>query len=240
MPVWGRHHLTAALAAVAVGRLLGFELAEMADVLADYHPMPMRCEVRETRGATIINDCYNSNPTAMEAALELIREFDAAGRRIVVCGDMGELGPQSLALHWRLGKQIVETGGAEVLLACGRFARHVVAGARAAGMARSRAIACETVDEASAISRPGDFARRRGAYQGLAHDGHGTNSGGPGTISRATYCLNTEPIEESYRSRWICGNSTLPFPPWVGATNLPELRLLGQPPGEQLHGKIPV
>ena len=167
LPVWGRHHVVAALAAVAVGRMFGLSLAEMADALAQYRPAPMRCEVIHARGATIINDCYNSNPTAMEAALELLREVQAAGRRIVVCGDMGELGEQSPALHWQLGKQIVEIGDADILVACGRFARHVVGGALSAGMARGRAIACPTVDESPAYlgeaMSPGDVVLVKGS-----------------------------------------------------------------------------
>ncbi len=148
VPVWGRHHLTSALAAVAVGRMMGFDLDQMADALRNFQPVPMRCEVVEIRGATIINDTYNASPVAMRAALELVRDFDAVGRRIVVVGDMAELGEKSLSLHWQLGKQIVALAGAELLIACGRFARHVVAGARAAGMPHARAIPCDTVDEA--------------------------------------------------------------------------------------------
>jgi UDP-N-acetylmuramoyl-tripeptide--D-alanyl-D-alanine ligase len=147
LPVWGRHHVTAALLAIAVGRRMGLDLDAMARALHAFHPMPMRCQVQEIRGATIINDAYNSNPTAMQAALELLREFDTTGRRIVVTGDMGELGPQSAALHRQLGKQVVTTGGAERLIACGQFAQDVIDGARAAGMTRHQVIAVAGVED---------------------------------------------------------------------------------------------
>jgi UDP-N-acetylmuramoyl-tripeptide--D-alanyl-D-alanine ligase len=167
VPVWGRHHVTAALAAIAVGRMMGFDQDEIAAALEVYQAVPMRCEVTEIRGATFINDAYNSNPTAMRAALELLRDFDAPGRRIVVFGDMAELGQQSLALHWQLGKAVVEIGAADLLIACGQFARHVTAGARVAGMIRARAIPCENVDEAwpfvGRILLPGDIVLVKGS-----------------------------------------------------------------------------
>lgn len=149
VPVWGRHHLIAALAAVAVGRLLGLELPEMAEALVDFEPVPMRCEVIEARGATIINDAYNANPTAMRAALELLREYDAPGRRIVVCGDMAELGDEAAWLHRQLGEQVVTVCGADLLIACGDYARDVVDGARAAGMPWVKAVPCATADDAT-------------------------------------------------------------------------------------------
>jgi len=167
VPVWGAHHLTAALAAVAVGRMMGFDLEEIADMLEDFQPLPMRCEVRRLRGATVINDAYNANPTAMEAALKLLAEFDTAGRRVVVAGDMAELGYHSARLHYQVGQQVVQTAGADLLIACGRFGRFVVAGARAAGMPAGRAIACQSPEEVlpylGQAVQPGDVVLVKGS-----------------------------------------------------------------------------
>ncbi|HEV3006139.1 MAG TPA: UDP-N-acetylmuramoyl-tripeptide--D-alanyl-D-alanine ligase [Pirellulales bacterium] len=143
VPVWGRHHLTSVLAAVAVGRQWGLSLGEMADALSGFVAPPMRCQVTEIGGAKLINDCYNASPTSMRAALDLLREFDAPGRRIVVCGDMRELGPEESRWHRELGDEVVTRCGADLLVACGERAEEVVAAARHRGMPPSRALVCD-------------------------------------------------------------------------------------------------
>ncbi|NLY02711.1 MAG: UDP-N-acetylmuramoyl-tripeptide--D-alanyl-D-alanine ligase [Rhodopirellula sp.] len=167
VPVWGRHHLADALLAVAVGQALGMRLNEISAALERFDPLPMRCEVVEARGATIINDTYNASPAAMKAALELLRDFDAPGRRIVVSGDMAELGDEAIRLHRQLGNQIVSLCGADLLIACGEFARDVAAGARAAGMTPTRAIPCRTPEETlpflGQVILPGDVVLVKGS-----------------------------------------------------------------------------
>ena len=111
VPVCGRHNLTSALAAVAVGQLLGCEIEAIARALYEFEPMPMRCQVQQIGEATVINDAYNSNPSAMRAALELLGEFNAEGKKIVVCGDMGELGKRSAALHREAGQRLLKSVG---------------------------------------------------------------------------------------------------------------------------------
>lgn len=150
VPLWGRHHLVSALLAVAIGRAWGIRAEDLADTLAEFRSPAMRCEVTRLGEAALINDTYNSNPTAMRAALELLRDFDNTGRRIVVCGDMRELGEESAQLHRELGSDVVHVCGADMLVACGDFAADVVAGAQAAGMTPRRTIACRAPEEAAA------------------------------------------------------------------------------------------
>ncbi|NQT15233.1 MAG: UDP-N-acetylmuramoyl-tripeptide--D-alanyl-D-alanine ligase [Planctomycetes bacterium] len=167
VPVWGRHHVNSVLIAVAVGRMMGFELDEIAAALETFDPVPMRCEVREVRGATIINDTYNASPAAMRAALDLLRDFEAHGRRIFVAGDMGQLGEESVVLHRRLGQEVVTHSGADLLIACGDHSGDVVGGARAAGMPWDSSVACDRPEEAvphlTQTILPGDVVLVKGS-----------------------------------------------------------------------------
>jgi UDP-N-acetylmuramoyl-tripeptide--D-alanyl-D-alanine ligase len=167
VPIWGRHHVVGVLAAMAVGREFGLSDTEIAAALAEFRSPPMRCEVTGVRGAALINDAYNSNPTAMRAALELLRDFDSPGRRIVVCGDMRELGRESIKLHRTLGDEVVTLCGADLLVACGEFAGEVAAGALAAGMPPARTIVCHEPEEAgrhvSRLLAPGDVVLVKGS-----------------------------------------------------------------------------
>jgi UDP-N-acetylmuramoyl-tripeptide--D-alanyl-D-alanine ligase len=138
VPVWGRHHLTAALAAIAVGRLLGVRLKDAAEALADYQPVPQRSRVLGVSGMTVIDDTYNASPTSMRAALKLLREINCSGRRIVVCGDLCEMGETSSVWHRRVGEQAVTLAGADLLIVCGQHAEEIAAGAREAGLVRKQ------------------------------------------------------------------------------------------------------
>ncbi len=167
VPVWGRHHLTAAMAAIAVGLRLGCSLEETARALRGFRTLPMRCEVTQLRAATIINDTYNASPTSMLAALDLLRDFDTRGRRIVVLGDMQELGDEAATMHRQLGGQAVSRCGADLLIACGDYAGYVVAGAREAGLPASRSLVCrqpeETLPHLGQAILPGDVVLVKGS-----------------------------------------------------------------------------
>ncbi|MBI3097176.1 MAG: UDP-N-acetylmuramoyl-tripeptide--D-alanyl-D-alanine ligase [Planctomycetes bacterium] len=99
IPILGACNLYNALAAIAVAVALGRSAAEAAEALRDFRAPPMRMQVTRLRGATIVNDAYNSNPKSALYALDEFEHLTTYGRKIVVFGDMLELGPASRALH---------------------------------------------------------------------------------------------------------------------------------------------
>jgi UDP-N-acetylmuramoyl-tripeptide--D-alanyl-D-alanine ligase len=130
----GRHNVQNALAAIAVASSFDVPPAEMRRSLAEFQNMPQRGESLTLPGpVTIINDCYNSNPQAMECMLETLRTWPGARRRIVVAGEMLELGPQSPQLHREIGRRCAETN-LSWLIAVQGDAKFFVEGGLAAGL----------------------------------------------------------------------------------------------------------
>ena len=167
IPVWGRHFLTSALAAIAVGRTFELTLEEIAESLSRFEPLAQRCHVMQKQGVTIIDDTYNASPTAARAALEVLRDMDNTGRRIVVVGDMAELGSTSDVWHNQLGEQTVTVCGADVVIACGEYSKAVLAGAYDAGLPKQDGHCFPNTAAAqlylSTVIRPGDAVLVKGS-----------------------------------------------------------------------------
>ncbi len=105
----GEHNVTNALAAAAVGIQAGLSTQEIAEALGTMRPPDKRGETLHIAGAIVINDCYNSNPRALNAMVDALAQVPAK-RRIVVAGEMLELGPGADAMHAACGEHIADRG----------------------------------------------------------------------------------------------------------------------------------
>jgi UDP-N-acetylmuramoyl-tripeptide--D-alanyl-D-alanine ligase len=157
LPLAGPHFLTSFLAAAAVAHQLGLGADEIAAGALDLRPARHRGEVvRLRQGITLIDDCYNSNPVAVEAAVTALG-LAAQGRRVAVLGDMRELGPSGPELHRQTGHAV--GGRLGTLVAVGEMAERLLEGARQAGL------------DPSALHAFGDAAAAAAAVPGLLQPG---------------------------------------------------------------------
>jgi UDP-N-acetylmuramoyl-tripeptide--D-alanyl-D-alanine ligase len=125
LPLLGRHNVLNALAAAAAAAAAGATLDDIKRGLEIVRPVAGRLEPKPgLSGARVIDDTYNANPDSLAAALALLREFK--GERVLVLGDMGELGEDAAELHRRAGDLARETGVQRVF-GLGEFARNTVA-----------------------------------------------------------------------------------------------------------------
>lgn len=129
--VLGYQHLYSALAAAAVGIIFNVNLVEISEALKQIEPMPGRMRLlRGIKNTLIVDDSYNAALLSMEAALDSLNSFEGR-RKIVVLGDMLEIGRYSSEAHTRVGKKAAEV--ADLIFAVGNRAGFVVEGAISAG-----------------------------------------------------------------------------------------------------------
>lgn len=151
LPMAGQHNLMNALAAASVATCLEISPAEIARALQSVVPPHMRGEVLDfAAGFTVVDDSYNSNPRSLLSMVRTLVESKAATvrRRIVVAGEMLELGPESPEMHREAGREIARLG-IDVLWGVRGDARAMTEGARETGMAHGAVEFFESSEEAA-------------------------------------------------------------------------------------------
>ncbi|KKB38224.1 UDP-N-acetylmuramoyl-tripeptide--D-alanyl-D-alanine ligase [Bacillus thermotolerans] len=130
LPVLGRHNVSNAMAAMLAAQAAGLSFEEMKTALASIELTKMRMEwVDGIKGSKFINDAYNASPTSMKAAIELAEKMPGFDRKILVLGDMLELGLDEELFHYQVG-QSIDGEAIDYVFTFGRLGQFIAAGAK--------------------------------------------------------------------------------------------------------------
>ncbi|MFN2454196.1 MAG: UDP-N-acetylmuramoyl-tripeptide--D-alanyl-D-alanine ligase [Pyrinomonadaceae bacterium] len=155
LPMPGRHNLMNALAAAAVATVFEIETETIARAFATAAAPHMRGEVLDfAAGFTVVDDSYNSNPRSLVSMVQTIAESGAERkRRLIVAGEMLELGHESAQMHRDAGRAIAASG-VDVLWGVRGMAREIIEGARREGMTNAAIKFFESAEDAAAALAP--------------------------------------------------------------------------------------
>ena len=166
LPMTGRHNLMNALAASAVATALKVKPELIADALRTAKPPRMRGEVLDfSAGFTVVDDSYNSNPRSLLGMVRTLAEAsENVERRVVIAGEMLELGPDEREMHREVGREIARLG-IDVLWGVRGLATEIIAAARDHGMKATRFFESSTDAAAAALDevRSGDLVLVKGS-----------------------------------------------------------------------------
>jgi UDP-N-acetylmuramoyl-tripeptide--D-alanyl-D-alanine ligase len=168
IPLAGAHNAANALAAAAVGEVMGCTPEQVRHGLESFQPPHWRSEIFEANGVTVINDAYNANPVSAARALEMLRDWaeERSRRKVAVLGDMLELGGITEQAHRELGERAAAVG-VGLLVTVGRFAALTAEGAARAGLPATHIVATASIEEAwEALPgrlEPGDVVLLKGS-----------------------------------------------------------------------------
>lgn len=143
IPILGLQNVYNALGAVVVACELGLNFDQIKDAFLDFKAPYGRMELSSYRDVKIINDAYNANPSSVKVALETLSQIPAKGRKILVMGDMLELGELSERFHRAIAKEII-SHGVNILVTIGENAGWTAAESLKQGIEVYR---CDSNDE---------------------------------------------------------------------------------------------
>ena len=159
IPLLGSHNVSNALMTIAAAVEMGVELDFVLDSLADMPVTARRLQCREAGRVQVFDDTYNMNPASARAALMAMSGLPSTGRRIVVFGEMKELGARTDALHAELGAEVAHRD-IDLLVTVGGRAACIADGAEHAGLTPERIIRTndqgEALERLLAVLRPND------------------------------------------------------------------------------------
>ncbi len=138
----GIHNVYNALAAIAVGQHYGIPMSDIAEGIKEFHLTGMRMEIKTHGNITLIDDCYNSSPDSIRAALKVLGDIRAK-RKIAILGDVFEMGGFAEKQLYEVGTQIPEI---DSLITVGNNSKYIAKGAELAGVPHNRHFA--SVEEA--------------------------------------------------------------------------------------------
>lgn len=128
LPLAGEHNINNALAAAACAHAVGIDMADIVTGLEQVQPPKGRLNLQSFGKHCLIDDTYNANPHSVRAAAKVLASQSQTSHKILILGDIGELGDSSADEHNALGRAIAKMD-IDVLLAVGEFAHHTVKGA---------------------------------------------------------------------------------------------------------------
>lgn len=163
--VTGAHNVKNMLLAAAAGLFTGLSNEEISRGFLDFRNVGMRQNIYRENGFTIMEDCYNSSPDSLNAALDVLSSLETRGKRIAVLGGMRELGEYAAECHRQCG--VVASRCADALVLFGEDAVYFKEGANSAGMPEETTILCLTRSDAvrmlKRIAEPGDAILFKGS-----------------------------------------------------------------------------
>lgn len=166
LPIIGLHNIYPALIAAAVGYGLGLKANEIINGLGNIVLPKMRLELKEIAGIKVIDDCYNANPISMAGALDTLAEMKTSGKKIFICGDMLELGKDSVMFHEELGLKVSKCE-INKLITVGNYSKSVSSKAIESGMSVEDVNECKNnIDVIEVLAHwlePGDIVLVKGS-----------------------------------------------------------------------------